>query len=157
MRRLFCLTLSLAWLAACGGGEPPAEAEVEGPNRADSVAMAAASYDASVFDTISWDEQPMSAVERGSLVYRISCAKCHGEVGRGNGDFVYQGDTLQPPSFLAEDWRFAGDPDGLREYIFTGNVVGMPYWGLVGLQYRDIDAVSRFITDFLRENYSLSE
>lgn len=154
MRRTFCVIVSLAWLGACAGEEPAPEPE--GPSRADSVAIAAQSFDASVFDTIAWDDQPMTAIERGSLVYRISCAKCHGEVGRGNGGFVYQGDTLRPPSFLAEDWRFAEDPAGLREYIFTGNVLGMPYWGLVGLQYRDIDAVSVFVNQFLRENYPLT-
>ena len=29
----------------------------------------------------------------------------------------------------------------------------MPYWGLVGLKYRDVDAVARYVTDFLRVNY----
>ena len=98
----------------------------------------------------AWDQE---AVERGGLVYRISCSKCHGDGGRGNGNFVLQGDTLRPPSFLASDWRFAEDPVGLRQAIYTGNVAGMPYWGLVGLKYRDIDAVSRYVIDFLRVNY----
>ena len=153
MRRAFSVIVSLAWLGACAGEEPAPM--VEGPTRADSVAMAAEAFDSTAFDTIAWEGQPQTAVERGSLVYRISCSKCHGEVGRGNGGFVYQGDTLAPPTFLSEDWRFAEDPIGLRQYIFTGNVLGMPYWGLVGLQYRDIDAVAVFISDFLRENYPL--
>ncbi len=42
---------------------------------------------------------------------------------------------------------------GLRKYIFSGNVAGMPYWGLVGLHYRDIDAVARYITGYLRVQY----
>ncbi len=39
----------------------------------------------------------------------------------------------------------------LRRYIFSGNVAGMPYWGLVGLKYRDIDAVARYLVGPLRE------
>ena len=41
-------------------------------------------------------------------------------------------------------------PMALRQYIYSGNVAGMPYWGLVGLKYRDIDAVARFISGPLR-------
>ncbi len=152
MRRMIPTLVAFAWLGACGG-EPPAQEEVTpGPTRSDSVEMAMAAFDAAAFDTIQW-ETAQAAVERGGLVYRISCSKCHGDGGRGNGNFVLQGDTLRPPSFLAGDWRFAEDPVGLRQAIYTGNVVGMPYWGLVGLKYRDIDAVARYIMDFLRVNY----
>ncbi len=151
MRASRPLVVALVWLAACSGEEP----EVRAPtvSRADSVAMAEARFDPTVFDTLDWAAQPQTALERGSLVFRISCAKCHGQVGRGDGGFVHQGDTLRPPSFLTEDWRFADDPEGLRRYIYSGNVLGMPYWGLVGLQYRDIDAVATFIDQVLRESY----
>ncbi|MFQ5537368.1 MAG: c-type cytochrome [Gemmatimonadota bacterium] len=152
MRRMIPAALSLAWLAACGGGEQ-AQAP-QGPTRADSVQMAMAAFDSTAFDTIQW-ESPDKAIERGSLVFRISCSKCHGEVGRGNGNFVFKGDTLRPPSFLTPDWKYADDPMGLRKKIFSGNVAGMPYWGLVGLKYRDVDAVARFIMEFLRTNYEL--
>lgn len=151
MRRTLPVLAALAWLGACGGGEPPPEVP-EGPSRADSVGMAATAFDSAAFDTISW-ETDQEAIERGSLVFRISCSKCHGDAGRGNGRFVLEGDTLKPPSFLAADWRFSDDPTGLRRQIFTGNVAGMPYWGLVGLKYRDIDAVAHYIMDFLRPNY----
>ena len=154
MRGTIAAAASLAWLTACSGGEPPPEAQ-QTPSRADSVAIAEEAFDSTVFDTLSW-ETPEAPVERGSLVYRISCSKCHGDVGRGNARFVLQGDTLRPPSFLAADWRFAEDPMGLRRYIFHGNVAGMPYWGLVGLKYRDIDAVAEFILRFLRTNYPLT-
>ena len=151
MRRTIPVLAALAWLGACAG-EAPQEEVVQGPTRADSVAIAESAFEATAFDTISW-ESDQAATERGGLVYRISCAKCHGDGGRGNGNFVHQGDTLRPPSFLTTDWRFAEDPMGLRQAIFTGNVLGMPYWGLVGLKYRDVDAVARYITDFLRPNY----
>lgn len=151
MRRTFPFIVALAWLGACGG-EPPQETVVQGPTRADSVEMAAASFDSAAFDTIQWATS-QEAIERGGLVFRISCSKCHGDGGRGNAHFVFEGDTLQPPSFLAADWRFAEDPMALRERIYKGNILGMPYWGLIGLKYRDLDAVARYITEFLRPNY----
>jgi len=153
MRRLIPIITALAWLGACGG-EPPAQepAQQQSSGRADSVQLAMAAFDTAAFDTITW-QTPQEQLERGSLVYRISCAKCHGEGGRGNGGFVIKGDTLRPPSFLAADWRFANDRMGLRKAIYTGSVVNMPYWGLVGLKYRDLDAVSAYILDFLYYNY----
>ena len=61
-----------------------------------------------------------------------------------------QGDTLRPPSFLEPAWPLGEAPMALRQYIFSGNAAGMPYWGLVGLKYRDIDAVAYFIETPLR-------
>lgn len=152
MRRTITMLIALAWVGACAGEAPQEEVVPEGPSRADSVELAVAAFDAAAFDTVSW-ETPQEALDRGGLVYRISCAKCHGDGGRGNGNFVFRGDTLRPPSFLTTDWRYAEDGLGLREQIYTGNVVGMPYWGLVGLRYRDIDAVANYITGYLRPTY----
>jgi mono/diheme cytochrome c family protein len=148
LRRLLPVSVLLA-MAACGGGEPQAEEEA-GPTPEDSVAMAAAAYDPSNYDSIQW-EAPADAVVRGSVVFSYSCAKCHGRQGYGDGEFVSQGDTLYPPSFHDPEWRFSGDVDGLREQIYTGTPQGMPHWGLEGLKYRDIDAVSRFILVELRD------
>lgn len=139
----FCIG---AW--GCDSAAPPEE-QAQGPSRADSVGIAMQAFDATVFDTIAW-ESSNEAIQRGGLVFRISCVKCHGELGAGDGNFVLQGDTLRPPSFLAEEWAFADAPLPLRQYIFSGNAAGMPYWGLVGLKYKDIDAVSRYITENLR-------
>lgn len=151
MRRMIPVLAAFAWMGACSGEAPQAEVP-QGPSREDSVGIAAAAFDSAAFDTIAWENE-QAAIERGGLVYRISCSKCHGDGGRGTGGFVFEGDTLRPPSFLTADWRFADDPIGLRRQIFSGNVAGMPYWGLVGLKYRDIDAVARYITGFLRPNY----
>jgi mono/diheme cytochrome c family protein len=151
MGRSIPFLVAFAWLGACSGEAPPEEVP-QGPSRADSVELAQKTFDAAVFDTIVW-ESDQAAIDRGGLVYRISCSKCHGDGGRGNGNFVARGDTLRPPSFLTTDWRFADDDMGLRQAIFSGNVEGMPYWGLVGLGYRDVDSVSRYISGYLRPTY----
>ena len=152
MRRTIPMLVAFAWLGACGGDAPQEEVPAQGPTRADSVGLAVAAFDATLFDTISWETE-QAAIDRGGLVYRISCSKCHGDAGRGNGNFVLQGDTLRPPSFLATDWRFVDDGPGLRQQIFTGTAAGMPYWGLLGQSNRDIDAVATYITDYLRPTY----
>lgn len=150
MRRTSALVLTLlsVGLVACEPAPAP-QVQQQGPSRADSVGMAMQAFDASVFDTIAWETQEARA-SRGGLVFRISCQKCHGEHGAGDGGFALDGETLQPPSFLAPEWGFATEPMALRRYIFSGNVAGMPYWGLVGLKYRDIDAVAYFLEGPLR-------
>lgn len=145
---LFAAVL-LFGLTGCGP-PPPEDRQSEAAARADSVAMAALSFDETAFDTIVWESED-AADDRGRLVYSISCSKCHGPSGRGDGDFLFQGDTLRPPSFVAPEWGFADAPLELRRYIFSGSVIGMPYWGLVGLEYRDIDAVASFISGPLRD------
>lgn len=149
MRSLRMIPLALVLLAACGPNEPDEEIPAE-PSAADTVAMAEAQYDPAAFDTVSW-ETPSDAWVRGSVVFSYSCARCHGRQGYGDGGFVTRGDTIEPPSLHPEDWRFAGDLEGLRRFIYTGSEGGMPHWGLEGLKYKDVDAVARFILESLRE------
>lgn len=118
---------------------------------ADSVEFARAQYDASAFDTVTWESHD-DAIVRGSVVFSYSCAKCHGQHAEGDGGFVTRGDTLRPPDLTALDWRFLDDPDGLREFIYTGTDHGMPNWGLEGLKYKDVDAVATFLIDGLQRN-----
>lgn len=158
MRRSFSMLLFtllvVPIVGACGGED---EAEVAAAQeaaraaaQADSVMLAESMFDPAAFDTITW-ASPEAALERGSVVWGISCSKCHGRTGAGDGGFVQRGDTLRPPSFLAEDWRFADDPEGLKRQVFTGTAEGMPHWGFYGLKYRDIDAVAMYIRERLRE------
>jgi len=147
--RLFAVSLAAVFLTVgCGGGEPPAQEVAEGP---DSAAMAQEAYDPTMFDTVSWESQD-AAVERGQVVYRFSCMKCHGEKGLGDAAFVRGGDTLRPPSFREPDWSYADDKEGIREQVFVGTAETMPHWGLVGLTPRDVDAVAIYIMDGLRNN-----
>jgi mono/diheme cytochrome c family protein len=155
MRRLIpCLILAPTLLvSACAPAEDVAPAESGATAMAaqeDSVMMAAEMYSEAAFDTIAW-ETFEAAHERGEVVFRFSCRKCHGEEGLGDGGFVQRGDTLRPPNFHAEDWRFAEDRPGLRKQIFTGTAKGMPHWGFYGLKYRDIDAVATYIQEVLRD------
>jgi mono/diheme cytochrome c family protein len=145
--RIALLLPALAFgFVACGGEGPPEQA---GDPIADSVQVASEIFDEGEFDSIAWDT-PTAAQERGAVVFRISCAKCHGARGRGDGGFVASGDTLRPPSFRQRDWRYADDAVGLRRRVFTGTEAGMPTWGLYGLKYRDIDAVATYIQKVLR-------
>lgn len=140
------LIVVVAW--ACGGGGSDEE-EAGTESAVDSVAMAESSFSLAAFDTIEWDSAG-AALERGGVVWSYSCAKCHGESGAGDGGFVSEGDTLRPPSLAADDWRLAGDPDGIRRQIYTGTTEGMPHWGLVGLTHRDVDAVAMYIRRGIR-------
>jgi mono/diheme cytochrome c family protein len=157
MRHAIGLTLA-AFLAACGNGSSATRAAEQADSAraaataaaGDTVQMASEAYDPIIFDTITWASESY-AIRRGALVWQVSCQKCHGPAGRGDGGFVLRGDTLRPPSFLAADWRYATNLDSLRRYIFIGNEEGMPHWGLVpGMKRYDIDAVARFIQKDLR-------
>jgi mono/diheme cytochrome c family protein len=133
----FPLLLAPLVLAACGG-EPADEPATE-------TVEAAAVLSPALFDSIAWDDD-RSALDRGATVYSYSCAKCHGDSGRGDGGYMLEGRVLRPPSFLEDDWRFADDLQGLRRAILEGNDKGMPHWGRAGLSPRDTDAVARYIT-----------
>ena len=146
--------LGTAALVACGGGaeEGPSQEEVEAmamEAQVDSIEAALAMLSPEAWDTIQWESDQV-ALERGTVVFQFSCSKCHGERGAGDGGFVQGGDTIQPPTFLTADWRFAGDHEGLREHIWAGTVNGMPHWGHHGLKFRDVDAVARYINRGLR-------
>ena len=152
MRRVIPTVLALAWLAACTKEAPPPAEVDNSAARADSVAMAAAAFDPTALDTVTWNNAE-EALSRGGLVFRVSCNKCHGVTGNGDGDLVADGKSAKPPSFIAADWKYAEDPIGLRKVIFSGSAQDMPYWGLVGLKYRDLDAVATYITSYLRPTF----
>jgi mono/diheme cytochrome c family protein len=54
------------------------------------------------------------------------------------------------PNLVAAEWEKAGDLPAIRRAIYVGHESEMPSWGLVGLKYRDIDAVAHYIDDLLR-------
>ena len=79
----------------------------------------------------------------------FSCATCHGSDGLGQGETAVAA-SLDMPNLIAPDWEKAGDLAAIRRSIYVGHESQMPSWGLVGLKYRDIDAVSHYIDDLLR-------
>lgn len=153
MRRRILFTTLAVFLLGPGACQDSADTEEAEPDRAalraDSVTMAAAAYDEAAFDTITWESQE-ARIERGRLVYRISCERCHGQQGRGDGRIAAAADTINPPSFLEEEWALADDLEGLRARVFAGTAEGMPHWGLYGLTYKDVDAVTTYILEVLR-------
>jgi mono/diheme cytochrome c family protein len=153
--RWIALPLFIAFVfVGCGpSAEEQAEAAAAAEQaRQDSLAaVAVEAYDPSVFDTITW-ESPEARMERGQQVYTISCSRCHGPEGLGEGGFVRGGDTLHPPSFRQSDWALAGNPQGIHQAIFVGTAENMPHWGLEGLKAEAIDAVTYYILEGLGQN-----
>lgn len=148
MRSTLTMLLLVA-AAACDGGNLPRSSSAA-PTAQDTLALAVATFDSAMFDSIQWTS-PDAALTRGADVFKWACAECHGKTGRGEGGHVGEnGKTLRPPSFLAANWRFADDTDGLRRMVFIGNTQGMPHWGLRHILPRDIDAVARYIQQSLR-------
>jgi len=123
-----------------------AAAAVEAAAQDSLMAEAAGAFDASVFDTITW-EDAQKRMDRGEQVYNFSCSKCHGPEGLGDGGFVRAGDALVPPSFREPTWRMAGDEAAIRQAIFVGTLENMPHWGMAGLKAEAIDAVTHFIME----------
>lgn len=149
MRRAIFLVLSFALIGtwACGSDN-----QSQTTSGAATIGIAQAPFDAAVFDTLTWSS-PEQRIAYGQAVFDANCKKCHGPTGGGEGGYIYGGQNLEPPSFLVLDWRFADDPIGLRSYVYSGSVGGMPYWGLTGANYRDIDAVADYIVEVLRPTY----
>ena len=145
MRWIALSSTLVFFFSGCAPGEPAEEGSMA-DSAAASMARAIEAYDPAVFDTITWESE-QAALERGQVVYRFSCLKCHGERGLGDSGFVRGGDTLRPPSFREPDWAYAGDKAGIREQIFVGTAEGMPHWGLAGLGAKDIDAVAAYILE----------
>lgn len=146
--RWIALPLSLALASFACSGEQPGQQTEAAP---DSTTIAQAAYDPTMFDTVTWESE-QAAVDRGLVVYRHSCQKCHGETGLGDAEFIRQGDTLRPPSFREPAWHYAEDKEGLRREVFVGTAQGMPHWGLAGLKARDVDAVAIYIMEGMRND-----
>ena len=146
-------TVAVMALTACGGGPSAEEQRAEADAarraaRADSVAKAAAAYEAAAFDSIQWASDN-EMWDRGGVVWSFSCQTCHGTDGMGQGETAVAA-SLEMPNLVAVDWDKAGDLAAIRRSIYVGHESQMPSWGLVGLKYRDIDAVAHYIDDLLR-------
>ena len=73
---------------------------------------------------------------------------CHGTTGAGDGTEAARV-GVEMPDMTAEGWEYEGDVEALRHKIFVGHESEMPSWGAMGIKYRDVDAVSRYIADLI--------
>ena len=86
MRWIAMLLFFVIASAGCGptAEEQAAAADAAAAATEDSLmAASVAAFDASVFDTLTW-ETPEKRAEYGPVVYLRSCAKCHGAEGLGD-------------------------------------------------------------------------
>ncbi len=143
------LCLAIGMVACEAAEEWPSPEELAAAAQADSLTMAQEAFDSASFDTVTWESR-QARVDRGAVVYRYSCVKCHGGTGEAETAVVFRGDTLNPPSLIQEEWALAEDVEGLRSAIFVGRAEGMPHWGMEGLGAKDIDAVIGYIQLALR-------
>lgn len=144
MRRLLVLLLA----AGLGGCQKDRAQSGNALTAADTVAAVKAGFTEAAFDTIHWPSDSLR-LARGADVFKWGCAECHGPQGYGNGGKVLNGDTLRPPNFHDPKWRLAGDTDAVRRMVYSGNVRGMPHWGLRRMDPRDIDAVAAYVLQVL--------
>jgi mono/diheme cytochrome c family protein len=141
------LVFGVLFVLGCENAEDRAARE-QADARADSVAQAAAAWDPTAFDSIAWDDDA-ARLERGQVVWSFSCARCHGAGGAGDGEVAREHEVTMP-TLLDPNWALAGNIEETRHTIFVGHVSEMPNWGLVGLKFRDLDAVAFFIHAGLR-------
>ena len=142
---VLCVLAGAALLAGC-----EKKYEFDPPSREERVEEAERLYTPALFDTISWE----SAEERnviGNAIYAARCRRCHGTLGRGETEYARERD-LEVPSLVEPEWRFAGDVEAARREVFTGHPVGMPTRGVAGLTPREMDAVTHYVVDQLRED-----
>ena len=92
MRSFIPFVVALAWLGACNRQTPAQKEQAHLDSlraaQADSVQLASAAFDSTVFDTIVWKKKG-DDLDRGSLVYNVSCARCHAANGAGVQNIVF--------------------------------------------------------------------
>lgn len=84
----------------------------------------------------------------GKKIYQLKCAKCHGETGKGDGDY---GIGLRiPPADLTDAKRASLYSDEGRKQIIRKGIVGttMVDWDKI-LTEKEIDDVYFFIKQFI--------
>ncbi len=92
------------------------------------------------------DRAPVGAGRRGSLLFQVHCASCHGAEGHGDGSSAT---TLRPPprDFAARPWRFEPTKATIRRVTLDGIPgTAMPSFGSA-LSPAELDAVAAHVHD----------
>ncbi len=134
------VALTCLAVAACGH-------DFEPPDRSVRVERAAERYGAAIFDSLRWEGDAERELV-GNTVYVERCRRCHGQLGRGDTDYVRER-GLSVPSLVGADWPMA-DLDSLRRKLFIGHEDGMPIFGEGTLTPREIDATAWYVLLILR-------
>ena len=93
------------------------------------------------------ESRPIAAAEAAEL-YRVSCSRCHGNEGRGDGpDGPHMGVPM--PDFLDPDFLSSRDDVRLRKVILEGGAAMglspmMPPWGQI-LSEQEVEGIVRLI------------
>jgi mono/diheme cytochrome c family protein len=118
MKRIAIVTLG-GFLAACGGGEPAADAPSSAPQATTAAAPVAAAFDA-------------------QSTFNIVCATCHGTTGHGDGPAGLALDP-RPASFGEPEFWETRDDDSLFKVIKEGgaSIGRSPLMVAWGAQYND--------------------
>ena len=135
------LSVATVLLMGCGGHE------FDPPDRSARVDAAAATYDAATFDSVSWQNDSVRALQ-GNTVYAEMCRRCHGTLGMGDTDYARER-GLEIPSLVEPQWALA-DLDSLRKVIYVGHEEGMPIFGAEGISPREIDGAAYYVLEVLR-------
>ena len=120
--------------------------EFEPPDRGARVLEAEAAYNAAMFDSVTWANDSVRAVE-GNTVYAEKCRRCHGPLGMGQTDYARER-GLDIPSLVEPQWALA-NLDTLRHVVFVGHE-GMPTFGYAGITPREVDGAAFYILQVLR-------
>ncbi len=99
--------------------------------------------DAELWDLVAYIwalHSPPEALQTGAELYRVNCAACHGETGKGDGIFAneLEGDALAPDGHTTKtptDFSESEHMLGASAAVLHGKIIrggmgtGMPYWG----------------------------
>jgi thiol-disulfide isomerase/thioredoxin len=85
-----------------------------------------------------------SGTKRGAILFALHCAKCHGDVGRGDAEGA---EKLKPPprDFASRPWRFEVTASSIQRVIDKGIPgTSMPAFGATLLE-ADVNALTRHV------------
>jgi len=111
-------------------------------------------FNADVVDVPS-DGAAAGLVDRGRLVYQVSCARCHGEQGRGDGPSAPELKPL-PRDFQSGLLKFGTSPAAIRKVIVEG-VPGTAMPSGQAISPSDIDALVAFVSKLIPKRGATTE